>query len=100
MENQTIFTQTSPVELSAMLTEGVTKQLEAFKTELLAKEANEELLTREQACEFLQIDPSTLWKWQNLGKVTAYGISGNRRYYKRSELMEALKPLNVKGGVK
>ena len=53
----------------------------------------DELLTREQTCEFLQIDSSTLWHWTNKGKVTAYGIGGNRRYYKKAELLESLKPL-------
>ena len=52
----------------------------------------DELLTREQTCEFLQIDSSTLWHWTNKGKVIAYGI-GNRRYYKKAELLECLKPL-------
>jgi hypothetical protein len=93
MKDQTILTQTSPRELSELITEGVKKQIETLRDALLAKDADDELLTREQACQFLQIDPSTLWAWQNRGRVTAYGISGNRRYYKRSELMEALKPL-------
>jgi hypothetical protein len=47
------------------------------------------LLTREQTCDFLQIDSSTLWHWTNKGKVIAYGI-GNRRYYKKAELLECL----------
>jgi hypothetical protein len=93
MEGNTILTQTSPKELSELIAEGVRKQIEAFKNEILAKDANDELMTREQACEFLQINPSTIWSWSKRGKVTAYGISGNRRYYKRSELLEALKPL-------
>lgn len=52
----------------------------------------DDLLTRDEACEFLKIDSSTLWAWTNKGKVKAYGI-GNRRYYKRSELIDALTPL-------
>ena len=50
------------------------------------------LLTREDTRKFLSIDSSTLWAWTNKGKVKAYGI-GNRRYYKRSELLECLTPL-------
>ena len=50
---------------------------------------NDELLTRKQVCELLQIDSSTLWHWTKKGKVTCYGIA-NRRYYKRSELMQSL----------
>lgn len=93
MENQTILIQSSPEDLAKLINAGIQKQLEAFKKALLAKDANDDLLTREEACEFLKIDPSTLWHWQNKGKVTAYSISGNRRYYKRSELLEALIPL-------
>jgi hypothetical protein len=52
----------------------------------------DELLTREQTCDFLQIDSSTLWHWTNKGKVIAYGI-GNRRYYKKAEILECLTPL-------
>ena len=53
----------------------------------------DELLTRTETCKFLQIDSSTLWHWTNKGKVKAYGIA-NRRYYKKAELLESLKPLN------
>jgi len=49
----------------------------------------EELLTRKETCEFLKVDPSTLWHWTNKGKVIAYGI-GNRRYYKKQELLQSL----------
>ncbi len=54
----------------------------------------ERLLSREQTCELLQIDPSTLWHWQNKGKIKAYGI-GNRRFYKYNEIMESLIPLKT-----
>ena len=66
------------------------KSFEQFKKDMLSKDANEDLLSREQAAEFLKINLSTLWAWQQKGRVKAYGISGHRRYYKRSELLEAL----------
>lgn len=93
MENKTILIQSSPEDLAKLINAGIQEQLEAFKNSLLAKDANDELLTREEACEYLKIDPSTLWHWQNRGKVIGYKISGNRIYYKRSELLEALTPL-------
>ena len=93
MEKQTILIQSSPEDLAKLINAGIKEQLEAFKKSLLAKDANDELLTREEACEYLKIDPSTLWHWQNRGKVIDYKISGNRIYYKRSELLEALIPL-------
>lgn len=88
------FINTNPEEASRPTIEAVKQLLDDFKKELLAKDANDELLSRDQACEFLKINPSTLWAWENKGKVKSYGISGNRRYYKRSELLESLTPIN------
>jgi len=84
------FIQTTPIELADLINEGVKSQLQELKKDLLTQEANDELLTRKETCEFLKIDSSTLWAWSKKGKVLSYGI-GNRRYYKRSELMDSLK---------
>tara|TARA_R100000935_G_scaffold4099_1_gene9935 strand:+ start:188 stop:472 length:285 start_codon:yes stop_codon:yes gene_type:complete len=92
MENSIILQGTTSEKLVDQLSKEVKNQLEAFKKELTEQQANEELLTRDQACKFLQINSSTLWAWTNKGKVKAYGIS-NRRYYKRSELLECLTEL-------
>lgn len=82
--------------ISEQVTENILKAIGNDKLTQLTEPA-EQLLTREQTCEFLQIDSSTLWHWTNKGKVKAYGI-GNRRYYKRAELLESLQPLKQKGG--
>ncbi|MFH4964764.1 helix-turn-helix domain-containing protein [Gaetbulibacter sp. M235] len=87
------FIQTTPEQLSELIQMGVKKELQALKKELLHENANDEILTRDEVCKILSIDPSTLWHWQNKNKIKAYGISGSRRYYKRSEIMEALKLL-------
>ncbi len=86
------FIQTTPQQLADLITEGVKIQLQEFKKNIDSQQAGDALLTREETCKFLSIDSSTLWAWTNKGKVKAYGI-GNRRYYKRNELMECLKPL-------
>jgi hypothetical protein len=86
------FIQTTPEQLAELINEGVKSQFENFKKDFSTQTANDELLTRKEACEFLKIDSSTLWAWTNKQKVKAYGIA-NRRYYKRSELIESLKPL-------
>jgi len=86
------FIQTTPQQLADLITEGVKNQLHELKKNLNSQQANDDLLTRDETCKFLSIDSSTLWAWTNKGKVKAYGI-GNRRYYKRSELLECLKPL-------
>ena len=88
-----IFLQgTTPEQLSKLINEGIKSQLDDFKKDLSTQHANDDLLTRDQTCKLLQINSSTLWHWTNKGKVTAYGIA-NRRYYKRAELMDCLKPL-------
>ena len=87
------FIQSTPQQLTDQISEAVKTQLQQLKKELLNKDADDELLTRKEACKLLQINSSTLWHWTNKGKVTAYGIA-NRRYYKRSELMKDVKPLN------
>jgi hypothetical protein len=77
--------------LKELIKDGVKSSLKDFK-ETLQTHNPDELLTREQTCKLLQIDSSTLWAWTNKGKVIAYGI-GNRRYYKKAELLESLQQL-------
>lgn len=89
--NSILLQNISPTELTELIKDGVKSQLEDFKKDLQTQNPDE-LLSREQTCDFLQIDSSTLWHWTNKGKITAYGI-GNRRYYKKAELLECLKPL-------
>lgn len=91
MTNSILLQNVSPEALADIIKEGVKSQLEDFKKNLQIQNPDE-LMTREETCKFLQIDSSTLWHWTNKGKVTAYGI-GNRRYYKKAELLDCLKPL-------
>jgi predicted oxidoreductase len=74
--------------LTELITNAVKSEINSLK-DALKTHTPDELLTREQAIEFLKIDSSTLWHWTNKGKVKAYGI-GNRRYYKKAELLESL----------
>ncbi len=57
--------------------------------EALKKKEDETLLTREETFRFLKIDSTTLWYWTKEGKLKCYGI-GNKRYYKKSEVLECL----------
>lgn len=81
---------TTPQQLVDLIKEGVKSELQELKKELLAKDADDDLMSIEEAAKFLKIDRSTLWHWQQKGRVKAYGISGHRRYYKRSEILAAL----------
>jgi excisionase family DNA binding protein len=71
---------------------------DALKTSLGSQTANEpkqpenDLMTREAVCKLLSINKTTLWKHTKTGKLKSYGI-GNRVMYKRSEVLEAVKPL-------
>tara|TARA_B110000881_G_scaffold146941_1_gene130094 strand:- start:56 stop:337 length:282 start_codon:yes stop_codon:yes gene_type:complete len=88
MKDSIILQNLNTTDLTQLIKDGVKSQLEDFK-ETLNTHNPDELLTREQTCKFLQIDSSTLWAWTKKGKVKAYGI-GNRRYYKKAELLESL----------
>src|SRR5680860_1611640 len=95
MENQIenlILIGTTSEKLVDLFDKKLRRQFEAFKKDLSNQHSNDELLTRDQTCQFLQINSSTLWAWTNKGKVKAYGIA-NRRYYKRSELLQCLTEL-------
>jgi len=90
MSTNAILLETLSVDqLQQLVGKSVKDGILELQKELQTKNNSEELLTREEACQFLKIDSSTLWAWSNQGKVKSYGI-GARRYYKRSELMESL----------
>lgn len=55
--------------------------------------AQNDLITREEACKILSINTTSLWKHTKSGKLKSYGI-GNRVLYKRSEIIDAVKPLS------
>jgi len=93
MQNNAILLQTLTVEqLQQLIGTSVRNGIQELQKELQSKDNSEELMTREETCQFLKIDSSTLWAWTNNGKVKAYGI-GARRYYKKSEIMECLTQL-------
>ena len=90
MQSNSILIETLTVEqLQQLLGTSVKNGILELQKQLQEKDNSEELLTRDETCQFLKIDSSTLWAWTNNGKVKAYGI-GARRYYKRSELLECL----------
>ena len=90
METNAILLQTLTVEqLQQLIGTSVRNGIFELQKELQIKDNSEELMTREETCQFLKIDSSTLWAWTNNGKVKAYGI-GARRYYKKTEIMECL----------
>jgi hypothetical protein len=90
MQTNSILLENLSVEqLQKMIDTSIRNGIQNQQKEFQSKNNSEELLTRDETCQFLKIDSSTLWAWTNNKKVKAYGI-GARRYYKRSELLECL----------
>ena len=93
MQNSILLQNVSPEQFTELITSVFRKELEDFKKEFATQTENDDLMTREQVLELLQINASTLWHWQNKGRITVYKFA-NKCYYKRSELMATITPLN------
>ena len=46
-------------------------------------------LSRIEAAKYLNVSPSTLFRWTKQGKIPCYGL-GNKVYYKQIDLQESL----------
>lgn len=57
------------------------------------KSISNDLLTRKQVCDLLNITLTTLWKHTRSGKFKSFGV-GKRVYYSREQILEAVKPIN------
>lgn len=88
MTSSTLIHHMDVQQFQELLKKTVKEQFNELK-QSLTKEDSEELLTREETFKLLKIDSSTLWHWTKRGKLNVYGI-GNRRYYKKSEVLECL----------
>lgn len=88
---------TAPILLNGItleqLVEALKPLLQSQKMVSETVETENELLTREQVCKLLSINKTTLWKHTKSGKLKSLGL-GNRVYYKKSEVLEAVKHLN------
>jgi hypothetical protein len=81
-------------DLKAVIREAVKEEIIELKKQLENKNS-EELMTRQETCEFLKIDTSTLWLWTKKGKIDSYGIC-NRRYYKKADVLNSLVLMKIK----
>ena len=81
------------------LAEAVVNLLHQKETQKNIAKLNQEqpeesvLLSRVEVCQLLKFNKTTLHKHTRSGRLKAYGI-GNRVLYKRSEVLEAVKPIN------
>ncbi len=63
------------------------------KKSKMNKNKREELLSRKEAAIFLSISLSTLKNWTYSKEIIGYKLGG-KVYYKKQELINALKPIN------
>lgn len=92
MENSILLKNLSTDQLTDLIGNVFDTKLKAFQEIQNTKTENDDLMTRDQVLELLQINASTLWHWQNKGRITVYKFA-NKCYYKRSELMTTITPL-------
>ena len=93
MENSILLQNLSTEQLTDLIGNVFDTKLKAFQENQNTITENDDLMTREQVLELLKINASTLWHWQNKGRITVYKFA-NKCYYKRSELMATITPLN------
>ena len=93
MTNSILLQNLSTEQLTDLIGNVFDTKLKAFQENQNTKTENDDLMTREQVLELLKINASTLWHWQNKGRITVYKFA-NKCYYKRSELMATITPLN------
>lgn len=92
ISNSILLQSLNPEQFKDLITGIIKTELEDLKKELSTKSSNDDLMSRKQVLELLKIDASTLYRYQNSGKIPVHKFA-NRCYYKRSELMQCLIPL-------
>ena len=93
MEKSILLHLISPDELKLIIKEVIREELVEVRKKLEEKDSDV-LLSRQETCDFLKIDSSTLWSWTKKGKIDCYGIA-NRRYYKKEDILKSLVLLKV-----
>ena len=71
MEQSVQLIQLTKTQLQDLISEGVRKELNSLKMELLKKENSEDILSREETAYYLGINLSTLWRWTKKEKIKA-----------------------------
>lgn len=55
----------------------------------------EDLITRKEACELLNVTDVTIWTWAKHGKIPTYKVGG-KVYLKRSEVLDLVQQNKTK----
>ena len=87
--NSILLQNLSTEQLTDLIGNVFDTKLKAFQENQNTKTENDDLMTRSQVLELLQINASTLWHYQNNGRITVYKFA-NKCFYKRSEVLAGL----------
>jgi excisionase family DNA binding protein len=88
VEKKVLISEVTADELANMVADKLIVKMEKYIQDYL-DHRQDFLLARKEAADFLSIDISTLYLWVKKGKINSYGI-GNRRYFKKQEIIDAL----------
>jgi excisionase family DNA binding protein len=91
MENQIFLAGVSLQQLAEAVAPALASLLQPQVINQL--EPLNEFISRDEVCKILRFNKTTLHKHTKTGRLQAYGI-GNRVLYKKSEILEAVEPLN------
>lgn len=94
MSEHIILQGTTPEALARLIVDCVKLEVCLIRNNP-SPEESEVLLTRQEATKFLSVNLSTLHLWGKQGRIPVYKIA-NRIYYKKAELLQALRPVSVK----
>ncbi|SIQ99788.1 DNA binding domain-containing protein, excisionase family [Chryseobacterium sp. RU37D] len=89
------FIGTTPSDLIQEIKKEIIPELKAELSKEFQPKEPTEYLTRQEVCEMLHIDLSSLHRWRKEGKLIAYGL-GNRVYFKRNEIDELINQNRLK----
>lgn len=89
LQNSILLQNLDVEQLTALMENVFDTKFKDFKKELNTKTEDDDLMTRQEVLELLQINASTLWHYQNKGRITVYKFS-NKCFYKKSEIMQSL----------
>ena len=89
LQNSILLQNLSTEQLSDLIGNVFDTKFKDFQKIQNTQPEAEDLMSRKDVLELLKIDGSTLWRYQNQGRIKVYKFS-NKAFYKRSELMNDL----------
>ena len=96
MENQLILTSVSIDDLRNIIQNAVAIEMKKNNSSILTANKQDELINGQQVMDLLNISYTTLYLWKQQGKLPFHRI-GRRVYFKRDEVINALKKIDLKG---